>query len=104
VSLPEDLGADPRRAHVVYRCAQEAVTNAVRHAQAANVTVSVERTDSALRLEVRDDGRGTHAILPGAGLQGLRERVDEAGGRLALASRPRAGFTVRVTLPEGREA
>lgn len=85
VQVDEDLVVDPLRAHALYRCAQEALTNAVRHARATRVLLALSRAPDGLCLEVRDDGRGTAHVTPGAGLRGMRERVEEAGGR----SRPR---------------
>nr|WP_280950149.1 ATP-binding protein [Methylobacterium aquaticum] len=87
----------------VYRCVQEGLTNALRHAGAARVTVAVAEEEGSLRLTVDDDGSGL-AVDPGEGrgegrgLAGMRERVEGLGGRLALV--PRApGTSLRITLP-----
>ena len=68
---------------VIYRVAQEALTNVVRHADATRATVSLEAEDGAVVLRVRDDGRGLPAELPQgtAGLVGMRERALLVGGR-----------------------
>jgi len=100
VQVEEGLVVDPLRAHTLYRCAQEALTNAVRHARATKVVVALSRAAGGLLLEVRDDGRGAPTVVPGAGLRGMRERVEAAGGTLETATSPRAGFVLRVTLPE----
>jgi signal transduction histidine kinase len=99
VSVPEDLAVDPLRAHALYRCAQEALTNAVRHARAALVSITLRREQDELVLEVVDDGRGTRPVVPGSGLRGMRERIEEAGGRLELDSTGQGGLVVRAILP-----
>jgi signal transduction histidine kinase len=100
VRVDEDLVVDPLRAHALYRCAQEALTNAVRHARATKVLLVLSRAPEGLCLEVRDDGKGATQVTTGAGLRGMRERVEEAGGTLEIETRPKGGFVLRVTLPE----
>jgi signal transduction histidine kinase len=100
VQVDEGLVVDPLRAHTLYRCAQEALTNAVRHARATRVLLALSRAPGGLCLEVRDDGKGAVHVVPGAGLRGMRERVEEAGGALETETRPKGGFLLRVTLPE----
>jgi signal transduction histidine kinase len=86
----------------VFRIAQEALTNALRHAGAARVAVSLALDGSRLELAVRDDGcgfvperaRGRHL-----GLVSMEERAARLGGRLAVESRPGAGTTVRLEAP-----
>jgi signal transduction histidine kinase len=92
---------DPACAHAVFRCAQEAITNAVRHAEARHVWIDLAPTDDGIELHVRDDGRGSHSIIVGNGLRGMRERVEEIGGRLDLSTQPGAGFGVRARIPDG---
>ncbi len=91
------LGAD--RELVVYRVAQEALTNAARHAQATEVEVSLSRLGPEVVLEVRDDGRSTAAIVPGSGVLGMRERALLVGGRLGVEGGAGHGTTVRLALP-----
>ncbi len=91
--------ADPRLAHAVYRCVQEAVTNAVRHASATTVEVRVASRGQRLHVEVRDDGRAPSNIEPGNGLTGLRERLTELDGTLELSTTPGPGLTLTATLP-----
>jgi two-component system sensor histidine kinase UhpB len=87
----------------IHRIAQEAVTNAVRHAQARNVTMTLTAFGGRLRLEVRDDGRGldlrapamTHAL----GLASMEERAQALGGRLTVESRHGAGTIIRLDCP-----
>ncbi|MFB7241657.1 sensor histidine kinase [Streptomyces populi] len=84
---------------VLYRVAQEALTNAARHAEADQVEVSLLHTDEAVVLAVGDNGRGTGAAREGAGMRGMRERALLIGATLDVASRPQAGTTVRLTVP-----
>jgi two-component system, NarL family, sensor histidine kinase UhpB len=86
----------------VYRCVQESLTNAVRHAQARNVTVGLKHNDaeSRLTLTVRDDGCGIYpGKLAGFGMRGMRERVEGLAGYYAIHSQAGAGTCVQVTLP-----
>ncbi len=83
----------------VYRIAQEALTNAVRHADAQAIVVSVTARNGHLRLAVTDDGRGFDPVArsPQAlGLAGMQERATALGGRLTIASGPGAGTTVAL--------
>jgi two-component system sensor histidine kinase UhpB len=84
---------------VVYRVAQEALTNAVRHADADRIELALDHADEQVRLVVRDDGRGLGGSEPGNGVKGMRERALLVGGRLALVSRAGGGAEVRLELP-----
>ena len=90
---------------VVYRVAQESLTNVMRHAEASQVLVALHHVDGALRLVVRDDGRGLPADREpaGAGIAGMQERALHIGARLTISSDPSGGTEVRldVPLPEG---
>ena len=86
-------------AQVLFRCAQEIVTNAVRHSRAENLWLDFVRSGDALEIQARDDGRGADPIGPGGGLTGMRERLEERGGRLAVRSEPGRGFEVVAALP-----
>jgi signal transduction histidine kinase len=85
----------------VYRVAQEALTNVLKHAgPVSRVDVVLRYEDAAVELLVRDDGRGADADDGrGQGLRGMRERVDVHDGRLAAGPRAGGGFEVRATLP-----
>jgi signal transduction histidine kinase len=96
----------PNREQAVYRVAQEALHNALRHAKPSEVDVRLVRRDGVVVLEVRDDGQGFDASVPDAayrrlGLASMRERARSAGGRLVVTSRPGAGTTVRLEVPAG---
>ena len=84
----------------LYRVAQEALHNALRHAGASGIRVTLSRTPRLVVLEVSDDGRGFNPQAPagGLGLDSMRERAAAAGGRLAIRSSPK-GTTVRMTVP-----
>jgi two-component system, NarL family, sensor histidine kinase UhpB len=87
---------------VVYRVAQEALSNAARHSGAGRIEVSLRRReDSGVELEVADDGRGFAFAESegGLGIPGMRERALLAGGELTIESRPDRGTTVRLAVP-----
>jgi signal transduction histidine kinase len=86
----------------LYRIAQEAVTNAMRHApDATQVTVEVDGHADQLRMTVRDDGQPVTAgdPTPGYGLVGMRERAELLGGTLRAGPGPEGGWIVEATLP-----
>ena len=91
---------DPRAEAAMYRVAQEALHNALRHAGAGQVGVRLARTPRRVSLEVSDDGHGFMPEAPsgGVGLASMRERASAAGGRLTIRSGP-AGTRVRMTVP-----
>jgi len=82
---------------------REAVTNIVRHAAADRVEVELQADPHALALSISDDGRGA-PIKPGNGLTGMRERIEQLGGRLVVDSAPGAGTRLRIWLPLPAEA
>jgi two-component system, NarL family, sensor histidine kinase UhpB len=86
---------------VLYRIAQESLTNALRHADAETATVSLSADAESVTLQVADDGKGMPAELPPdtAGIAGMRERALLVGGRLTIDSRPGQGTEVRLTIP-----
>lgn len=84
---------------VVYRVAQEALTNAARHSGAGAVELSLVRVGDEVVLEVVDDGAGFDASRSGGGLRGMHERSRLVGGELRITSHPRHGTTVRLAVP-----
>lgn len=90
---------DAERAHALLRCAQEILTNAVRHAAARNLWLELAQGPDGLELRAHDDGRGVRSVRPGNGLTGMRERLEQLGGRLSCESIPGSGFQVRAWLP-----
>lgn len=86
---------------VVYRVAQESLTNAIRHAQASKITLALTTEDDQVTLLVRDDGRGIDAPLSDdtAGVSGMRERALLIGAQLKIRSHHGAGTEVQLDVP-----
>ncbi|MFJ4366586.1 HAMP domain-containing sensor histidine kinase [Streptomyces chartreusis] len=102
--LDGDLPAlDHESELVLYRVAQESLTNAARHADARRVEVSLHGADAAVVLEIADDGRGIEAACEGAGIRGMRERALLAGATLDITSTPGTGTRIRLTAPVPRK-
>jgi two-component system, NarL family, sensor histidine kinase UhpB len=100
--LPGDLPQLPPDVElVVYRIAQEGLTNALRHADASSVRLSLRADEESVTLRVVDDGKGMPAQLPGgtAGIAGMRERALLVDGRLSIESQPGRGTEVLFTVP-----
>ena len=79
LDVPVSLQVEPALAHAIFRCAQEALTNAVRHAGAENVFLAIEEREGTISVVARDDGRGAASVKAGHGLTGLRERIEGMG-------------------------
>ncbi len=90
---------DADAAEALVRCAQEAVTNAVRHARATRVALRLLRDGAHVVLEARDDGRGPAGADEGAGLRGMRQRAERLGGSLVAGAADGGGFRVRMAIP-----
>ena len=90
---------DPECAQVIVRCAQEIITNAIRHAQAESLWLRIAQSGGELRLAARDDGIGSDAFTPGNGLSGMRERLKAVGGRVDVSTAPGQGFRIDIHLP-----
>ncbi len=97
--------SDTVRATAIFRIVQEALTNVMRHAAASQVSVSLEKKDDTLFLEVRDNGIGIMETRifdsKSLGLIGIRERVLPLGGEAVISGKPGKGTLLRVTLPIG---
>ncbi|WP_188196178.1 sensor histidine kinase [Nonomuraea sp. SYSU D8015] len=91
--LPATMG------HIVYRTVQEALTNVVRHANAATATVMIDYGRTEVIVEVTDDGTGQAGAAPGNGIAGMRERVTALHGTLTAGPRAEGGFAVHARLP-----
>lgn len=99
VVLPDDLAVpDPARADTILRCAQEAITNTLRHAGAQQLVIEVHEGGSGVIVTACDDGRGGQFVI-GHGLSGMRERFEMFGGTLSIASREGEGFSIRGIIP-----
>ena len=90
---------DAERAHVLLRCTQEIITNAVRHAAASNLWLRFRREGGMILVEARDDGRGAETVIAGNGLRGMRERLRQHGGNMTIESRMGGGFRLALQLP-----
>jgi signal transduction histidine kinase len=100
--MPENL--DPEIQTTCFRIAQEAITNAVRHARATQIRVELSQENGNLRLQIRDNGTGfdaesAQAQTIGLGLVGMKERAALVGGRTRIIASRGKGATVDVTLP-----
>ena len=87
----------------VYRLVQEALTNISKYAHATKVLVTVHNYPTHVAVQVRDDGAGFDPAGVGPashGLAGMRHRVEAAGGRLTITSRPGTGTLVSAILPK----
>jgi signal transduction histidine kinase len=111
LEVPEDLGRLSRDVETsVFRIIQESLTNIQRHAGSATASVSLDRLDDELVIEIADHGRGLpegvrddrDALLAsGVGIAAINERVRELGGEMTIQS-TNGGTTLRATLPAGR--
>lgn len=84
---------------VVYRVAQEALTNVLRHADATRVVVRLEHRGGTVRLRVDDNGVGLDRARPGGGMQGMRERALLVGAELLIESGRDEGLAVTLDVP-----
>lgn len=105
-ALPPAEELDNIRRTVLYRVAQEALTNVIRHADARKVSVRLRRTADGVRLEVHDDGHSFPAAQLVAathsgrlGLLGMRERVEMVGGRFTITALPGKGTLIAAEVP-----
>jgi PAS domain S-box-containing protein len=97
------LGLSRDRQRALYRIVQEGLTNAVRHSEASQVDISLQRNGSVLRLRIHDDGRGIEPAALAAsdshGLAGMRKRAESCGGRLNIRTSPKEGTTLTLEVP-----
>jgi len=98
---PPGLPLSEEQELVIYRVAQEALTNVARHAQAKTVELHLERAGHDVVLTVRDDGRGIPAAASKSshGIRGMRERAMLIGAGLAIKPAPDRGTEVKLTIP-----
>ena len=105
LDMPDPLLVeDPECAHVMLRCAQEIITNAVRHAGASTLWLSLSRDAGGLRIQARDDGAGAENLAPGNGLRGMRERLASCGGQVDIITGRGKGFALDIRLPLEKSA
>lgn len=106
LSVEAELGNEPDIAlemkQTLYRLAQEALHNVVKHARASKVVVRIIQHEDEIALEVQDNGRGFDPAAPYPGHLGLRsmlERITKSGGTLSIESAPGQGSCIRVRIP-----
>jgi two-component system sensor histidine kinase UhpB len=101
-ALPE---LDPESELVIYRVAQEALTNVARHSGSERAELSLRASDSLVSMTVKDGGRGVQATLtPGTGIRGMRERAALIGATVEIAAGPGGrGCEVRLSVSPGME-
>ena len=101
----EQVKGDKRT--VLYRVAQEALTNVARHAGASHAAVKIQKVGGAVCMEIKDNGKGfqpervvIHASKKKRlGLLGMRERLEMVGGKFAMKSAPGKGTTIHAQVP-----
>jgi two-component system sensor histidine kinase DesK len=93
-----DVALTPELETALALAVREAVTNIQRHARAASAHVALSGHGGVATLVIQDDGRGG-AIVPGNGLDGMRERIASLGGRCRVDSRPGRGTRLEIILP-----
>jgi two-component system, NarL family, sensor kinase len=106
VTTTEDLHLDDRTEQLLFRCAQEALRNTQKHADARTASITLRTANDGVVLEIVDDGRGVDADVMAErhreghiGLRALADLVRDAGGRFDVSSADGTGTTVRVELP-----
>ncbi len=104
VHIDIEVDADSRlaaigHAETLLRCAQEALTNALRHAAPTRIGVRCRRVEGAIELEVQDNGNSAPTIRFGNGLNGMRERLEAAGGALVVRAGPAGGVRLVASVP-----
>jgi signal transduction histidine kinase len=101
LKLPPTLPPLPAAVEIaLYRIAQEAITNIIKHAGATQATITLELSDEAAILTIQDDGQGLLAGRPnGVGLHSMRERAEELGGRVAIQTDQPRGCLVTAHIP-----
>ncbi len=103
VAIETSPGISPAAEVAAYRIATEALANVVRHARAQRCCVRVARRGADLVVRVEDDGRGYDVATTdaGVGVDSMRARAEEIGGRLTVTSSPGGGTVVEAVLPAG---
>lgn len=118
LEISGEIGRLPREMEsTLFRVVQEALGNIHRHAGSDRASVRISREGARVTLEVKDYGKGmgeqgddespgaaaTRSVLPGVGIAGMRERVEQLGGSFEVHSIPKKGTTIRVTLQAASE-
>ena len=88
------------QAHALLRCAQEGLTNALRHSGAKRIVISLDQSDDGVTLAIEDDGPTQAIPVWGNGLMGMQERLLSLGGRFEIAPRAQRGLRLSAWLPQ----
>jgi signal transduction histidine kinase len=100
LSMPEQMPIDDARlAQAMLRVVQETVTNAIKHSGCSNLWLDICTREGALEIRAQDDGRGASELRWGAGLTGIRERLEEIGGSISVMAGAGEGFRLHAHLP-----
>lgn len=100
IELPDDLMiTDSARAHATLRCVQEVTTNTLKHSDAKNLWVRIYVQKGAIEIEAHDDGSKAQQSRPGIGISGMRERLEQLGGGLAVDTGQQSGFHLKAWFP-----
>ena len=103
VTAPHNLQLTPETETGLYWIAQEALNNALKHAQASQITVTLTQDAHTTQLKIADDGIGLDTTVSPAkgklGLRGMQERAAQLGWQLTLHSAPNQGTTIQVEVP-----
>ncbi len=89
----------PSISWMLYRAAQETLTNVHKHSEASQVNIRLNYNDRQVNLTVTDNGRGADSLDGGFGISGLRERVQILGGSMDVVTSPGKGFSVQISAP-----
>ncbi len=102
VEVEGDVGSLSEQARTgLFRVAQEALTNCLKHAGSADAKVLLQESPAEVVLTIQDNGKGfTAGSTSGIGLLGMRERIEELGGAFAVIASPGGGTLIRATLPK----
>jgi signal transduction histidine kinase len=93
------LVEDPDHANILLRCAQEIITNAVRHAQADHLWLRFRQAGGTIEVDASDDGHGADHVALGNGLRGMRERLQQHAGSVDIKTARGQGFALTLSLP-----
>jgi len=100
VELPDNLMmTDSARAHATLRCVQEMTTNTLKHSDAENLWIRIYARKGAIEIEAHDDGSRARQSRPGIGIAGMRDRLEQLGGGLAIDTGQQNGFHLKAWFP-----
>ncbi len=87
---------------IVYECFREAITNCLKYARATHMDAIVKFEEKGISLYIFDNGQGCREVVENNGIRGIRERVENAGGRVRILSSEGEGFQIYIWLPAGK--